>query len=85
MKTKECLVTCSAAFADYFSEKILGRREVQPAAEPVVFQKEEFEPTVFVLCAENNMVNIPLFPFHIDSVYFNISKILILSYLLFSS
>lgn len=61
MKTKGFLgVTCSLAFAgglDYISGKILGRAEEQPAVEPEVFPKEEFEPTVFLLCAENHMVN----------------------------
>lgn len=35
--------------------------------EAVVLQKEEFEPTVFLLCAENNMVNTPLFPFNFQN------------------
>lgn len=39
-------------------------------AEAVVLQKEEFEPTVFLLCAENNTVKTPLFLFNIDSIFF---------------
>ncbi|XP_075881704.1 protein mono-ADP-ribosyltransferase PARP14-like isoform X2 [Nelusetta ayraudi] len=38
-----------------FSGKFLGWAEEQPAAESVVLQKEEFEPTVFLLCADNDM------------------------------
>lgn len=62
----------------------MGRTEEQPVAEPVVFQKEEFEPTVFLLCAENEMVNTPLFLINIDSIFFKISQILFLRGLLFS-
>lgn len=77
------MVTCSAAFAgglEYLSGKFLRRTEEQPAAEAVVLQKEEFEPTVFLLCAENEMVKTPLFLFNIDLIFFkNLSSVVFCS------
>lgn len=46
----------------------MGLGEERPSADPLVLEGEEFEPTVFQLCADNKKVDMILFTLPFSSL-----------------